>query len=164
MIHVYDNGLQLDATTGQIVRPPRGGSFTPETSRLAHSKRQEKAAAELRARIRAVAQTRLEPVRSSAEAFAESGALLFDEVVLNPDAYPRDRLETWEKLGKYAKVLPADTRDERKDIEDAARVAALQAATAHANVETAQMMVRVLNDVMKVQRGEKIVVDGKVIE
>jgi hypothetical protein len=44
LIHVYDNGMERDAGTGQIVKPPAGKPFTPETAKLARRKRQQKAA------------------------------------------------------------------------------------------------------------------------
>ena len=97
----------------------------------------------------------MEPVKSSAEAFAESGALIYEEVVLNRTAYPRDRQEAWEKLGKYAQVLPSDLR---KGTDDTAN--ALQAAAVGANVAVAAVLERILRDV----QGRQDVIEGKVSE
>src|SRR5574337_963542 len=93
---VYANGLELYQDTGSIAKPMTGTIITRERSTLLHRRRQEKAAALLRARVLQAHNRRMEPVRSSAAAFADSGALLYDEVVLNPDAYPRDRADLWE--------------------------------------------------------------------
>ena len=47
------------------------------------------------------------PVRGSAQAVAYAAGQLWTEIVLNDDAYPRDRMEAWEKIGRYAGTLPA---------------------------------------------------------
>lgn len=110
-IVVYDSGLERDKETGKIVKPAAHALITPEKANLYHRRRQEKAAALLRQRIRDAHNSVMpSQVTTSAEAFAMSGAMLYEEITLNSDAYPRDRLETWEKLGKYADVLPADMR------------------------------------------------------
>lgn len=43
--------------------------------------------------------------KSSAEVMAMSGALLFKEVVMDKMAYPRDRMDGWEKIMKAADML-----------------------------------------------------------
>lgn len=105
---VLKNGAVYDYGRGRIVANPGGGTtaITPQKSSEYKQARKEKAAALLRSRIREAHNSGdMTPVRSSAAAFAESGALLYQEVVLNPDAYPRDRLETWKTLGQAAEVL-----------------------------------------------------------
>ena len=155
-IAVYDNGLERDEATGRIVKPAPNTVITPENATLLHRRRQEKASALLRDRIiKAHNRADMEPVRSSAEAFAESGALIYEEVVLNRTAYPRDRQEAWEKLGKYAQVLPSDLR---KGTDDTAN--ALQAAAVGANVAVAAVLERILRDV----QGRQDVIEGKVSE
>lgn len=87
-------------------RPPN--KITRENATEYHRKRQEKARSLLRTRIREVTQTRGGvDARSSAEAIAEAGAMLWEEVVLNPDAYPRDRLDAYLKLGQLVGILPS---------------------------------------------------------
>lgn len=111
-----DDTLQEQTSNGIIVRGP-GGRFAPGTKpanvitrenapELARLRR-EKARARLRARIReeTAAVSRL-PVNSSADAVAEAGAMLWSEVVLNSDAYPRDRLEAFLKIGSLLGILP----------------------------------------------------------
>jgi hypothetical protein len=97
------------------------------------------------------------PARTSAEAFAESAAMLYEQVVLNSEAYPRDRLEAWEKIGKYSGLLPADAKEKAEDI----RVAIQNNVTTGGNSEHARILARVFADVVKVQRGETI--EGKLI-
>jgi hypothetical protein len=162
LVNIYDNGAEQDATTGRFIKPARGVAFTPETAKLARRKRQEKFARLLRQRIRETHNAVMpHPVQTSAEAFAEAAAMLHEQVVLNSEAYPRDRLEALDKIGKYAEVVPADRKEQEAD-EAAARAAALNAAAAGMTAETAALLVRILNDVQKVKRGEAI--DGKVIE
>jgi hypothetical protein len=43
--------------------------------------------------------------KDSVEIFAATAALLFNDIVLNDKAYPRDRLAAYDKLGKQAEVL-----------------------------------------------------------
>ena len=42
LVHVYDNGMERDAGTGQIVKPPAGKLFTTESAKPARRRRQEK--------------------------------------------------------------------------------------------------------------------------
>lgn len=110
-IVVYDNGMERDKASGRIVKAPTNAPITKENAIAYQRKRQEKAAAALRARILESTQKRSTvPLRGSADAVAEAGAYIWDEVVLGEDVYPRDRLEAWEKLSKYAGVLPSDLR------------------------------------------------------
>lgn len=132
-IAVYDNGMERDVGAGRIIRPPTSALITRENAKDYIRKRKEKQAALLRAAIKREHNSKMEPIaNSSAAAFAESGALLYSEIVLNADAYPRDRLETWKTLGQAAEVL-ADPRDRSDDgTPNAAMIAALNAASAGA--------------------------------
>ena len=143
VIAVYESGLERDTVDGRIVKPAKSAIITAETSKELHRKRQEKAAAKLRERILASTQRRSDvKLSGSAEAVAEAGGYIWDEVVLGEDVYPRDRLEAWEKLSKYAGVLPADVK---RDTQDNTQAVA-QAAAAGAAVATA--LERVLRDVL----------------
>ena len=114
----------MDETKAVIIRDEHGRFLpgtkppNPITSVNARSlalKRQEKAAAALRKKIFDTTQAKSTiKLTGPAEAVAEAGAILWDEVVLaEPEAgvYPRDRLEAWEKLGKHAGIL-GDTKQQ----------------------------------------------------
>lgn len=147
IVLVYDNGMERWKDTGRIAKPAENTLLTGERATVLHRQRQEKAAAALRARILdAHNRGDMTPVNSSVAAFAESGALLYEEIVLNAESYARDRLEAWEKLGKYAQVLPADVRNVQADPNTA-----LQAVTAAANAETARTLERLWRDVAAAQ-------------
>jgi len=155
-IAVYDNGLERDEATGRIVKPAPSALITSETANLLHRKRQEKAAAALRKRILESTQKRSTvPLNGSADAVAEAGGFIWDEIVLGEDVYPRDRLEAWEKIAKYAQVLPSDMR---KGADDTAN--ALQAAAVGANVAVAAVLERILRDV----QGRQDAIEGEVRE
>jgi hypothetical protein len=70
-------------------------------------------------------------VRTSAGAFAQSGALLYGQIVLNPEAYPRDRIEAWQKLGSVSGVIANENKrgDAEKNDSDAGVLAASAALT-----------------------------------
>jgi hypothetical protein len=152
-VAVYKSGLERDADTGRIIKPAPAVLFRAENAKVIQGKRQEKQAARLRARIAASARAGLPPdlgarVKDSADAFAEAGAMLFEQVVLESEAYPRDRLQAWETLGRYAGVLPDQTS---KPDPDAARLAGLNAAGAAMNAQAAATVARVLADVIRMQ-------------
>ena len=150
---VYDNGMERNADTGAFIKPPPHTLITAQNSTVFVRRRQEKAAALLRSRIAAAHNASMpSPVTSSAGAFAEAGAMLYEQIVLNSEAYPRDRTEAWEKLGKYAGVLPADVR--RSD--DGATA---QAAAAGAAAGSAAAVLKFLTDVAQQQRQSADVID-----
>ena len=155
VIAIYESGAEYNQTTKRLVKAPPSAAITPENSNFYKRKRQEKAAAALRSRILESTRKRSTlPLNSSAEAIAEAGAYIWDEVVLGEDVYPRDRLEAWEKLGKYAGVLPADIRQSDTDT-------ATTAATAAAGAAVATVLERVLRDVLAAG-GRVDIVDGTV--
>ena len=156
IIAVYESGAEYNQTTKRLVKAPPSAAITSENSNFYKRKRQEKAAAALRSRILESTRKRSTlPLNSSAEAIAEAGAYIWDEVVLGEDVYPRDRLDAWEKLGKYAGVLPADIRQGDTD------TATTAATAAAAGAAVATVLERVLRDVLAVG-GRRDVVDGTV--
>lgn len=155
-VHVYENGLERDAKTGHIVKPAKSDQITSESAHLLLRKRQEKTAALLRQRIMETHNGIMpSPVKSSAAAFAESGAMLYEQIVANSEAYPRDRMDAWEKLGKYADVLPADLKRGSDDVSNG-----INAAAAALNAQAAAALERIWRDIGQQQRGD--VVDGTV--
>ena len=161
-VNIYDSGMELDAATGHIIRRPDSVAFTPETARLAVRKRQEKYKARLRKGITESTNAGLlpagtPPVTDAADAFAAAGVQLWEQVVMNSEAYPRDRKETYEMLGKQAGVL-TDPRQPGSDPE----ASRMQAIAAVANADTARTLARILADVKQVQ--ESNVIDGKATE
>lgn len=82
--------------------------ITKENSHALHRMRREKMRSRLRARIREITLTREGvPLNSSAEAIAEGAAMLWEEVVLNPEAYPRDRLDAFWRIGQLLELIPS---------------------------------------------------------
>lgn len=163
-IAIYESGAEYDMTDKRLVKPASGTVITVQNATVFNRKRQEKAAALLRDRIRQRHSAGdMTPVRSSAEAFAESGALLYEEVVLSPDAYPRDRIEAWEKLGKYACVLPADARSGQLSAEQPGTVQQIASGVADA-------MARVLADILRAKLSARAdaqiheTIDGETLE
>jgi hypothetical protein len=126
-IAIYDNGMERDMDRNAIIRPPTSALITKQSTQEMHRKRQEKAANILRQRIReATAKVSSNPVPNSAAAVAEAGAILWEEVVLNQDAYPRDRMEAWFKLGTLAGVIPnANERGGQEKSDTAGTIGAL---------------------------------------
>jgi len=109
---ILKSGVIYDGNTGRFVAQANANPYaiTKENTHEFARKRQEKTAALLRKSIIEAHNSSMPtPVKSSAGAFAMAGAMLYEEVVLNSDAYPRDRMEAWEKLGRHAEVL-ADPR------------------------------------------------------
>ncbi len=170
LVHIYDNGMERDARTGHIIRRPDGVSFTPEKARAARRKRQEKTARLLRAKITEAHNAVMpNPARSSAEAFADAGSMLWDQVVLNTEAYPRDRKDMYEMLGKHSEVFPTDAKQAEEDLAAAAKLLAGGAAAGAAvNLKQSQLMADILRDVLKFQRGEAVprhqIIDGRVVD
>jgi hypothetical protein len=160
LVNVYASGLERNAANGHFIKPPPHTLITKENATVLVRKRQEKQAALLRSAIRREHNAKMSPIaNSSAAVFAESGALLYSEIVLNADAYPRDRLEAWQVLGKAAQVL-ADPKD--KDAAPTAGAAEAISATTE--------LVRLLREVVKPVRADVpesasgIIVDGKVTD
>jgi hypothetical protein len=49
-------------------------------------------------------------VEHASDVFAVAAGMLFDDVVLNQKAYPRDRLSTFKELGKLSEVLEDESK------------------------------------------------------
>lgn len=143
-IAIYESGAEYNTVTNRLVKAPPRAAITPENSNEYKRKRQEKAAAALRARIVASTQKRSDvKLTGAADAVAEAGGYIWDEVVLGEDVYPRDRLEAWEKLSKYAQVLPSDIKAQAQDPAQAL------AAAAGVGAAMALQIKRVLDDVLR---------------
>jgi hypothetical protein len=151
---VYDNGMERNGVTGHIMKPADGTVITRERATILHRNRQEKQARLLREAIVAETVDKLDvPKHGPAAAVAAAGGILWREIVLSPDAYPRDRMDAWEKLGKYAQVLPSDIRRE-PETQSAQR-------TAELNAGAAVIMLKVLDDIKaERQRMQREVVDA----
>jgi hypothetical protein len=110
---ILKSGVIYDENKGRFVGKAHDNpyAFTSENAHEFHRLRREKTAALLRLRIVEVYNAGMpDSAKSSAGAFAGAGAMLFEQIVLNSEAYPRDRMEAWDKLGKAAGVL-ADPRE-----------------------------------------------------
>lgn len=110
------NGAVYDLDKGRIVNSKNVTTkITPERAISLSRARQEKAAKALRLRI-TEATNKVSTVshNSSASAIADVGGILWEEIVLNPDAYPRDRMDAFEKLGKMAQLIP-DGKEKSED-------------------------------------------------
>ena len=106
IVKVYDNGMERDER-GRIIKPsPATMINSTEKANELHRKRREKTARLLREAIVSETGDLLQVKTSgSAAAVAAAGGILWREIVLNPDAYPRDRLDAWQKLGQHADIL-----------------------------------------------------------
>jgi hypothetical protein len=130
-IAIYDNGMERDVEANKIIRPPTAALITKDNAREIRAMRQEKAARLLRERIRAATEKISDlPIGSSAAAVAEAGGILWDEIVLNTEAYPRDRMEAWLKLGQMAGVIPNVQERGQQEKTDTERAAGDLAAVA----------------------------------
>lgn len=151
-IRIYESGLEMDDQTGAIVKPAPGTVIrTGERSTELHRRRREKTARLTRRRITDRMNSGLLPpgtlpVADSAEATAEAAAVLWEDVVMNPDAYPRDRVLTFDRLTQFMGTSPAT--DDQPAATDAAR---LNAAAALVNGETARVLLQLWNDVAAAQ-------------
>lgn len=116
---ILASGVIYDANIGRIVKrvAPDPYAITKENTREFTRRRKEKAAALLRQKITETHNASMpSPVTSSAGAFAEAGAMLYEQIVLNSEAYPRDRMDAWQKLGQYAEVI-GDTQAQGTPVE-----------------------------------------------
>jgi hypothetical protein len=115
---VLKNGAVYDLDKGRIVAmdPSKNPhTITAQKSNEFRQQRKEKQAALLRQAIVSETGDLLQvPTRGAAAAVAAAGGILWREIVLSPDAYPRDRMEAWEKLGRHAGIL-ADPREPAQD-------------------------------------------------
>ena len=162
IINVYESGAEYNLTRGHLVKPAAGTVIrSPEKATALNRKRKEKMQRLTRARLVETHNGVMpNPVRSSAAAFAEALAMLWEQVVLNSEAYPRDRKEVLDMVAKYADLQPADMKEQAEDT-----AALLNAAASAANAEAAATLLRVLEDVQKIQQGKKPdTIEGRVIE
>lgn len=106
IVLVYDNGMERWKDTGRIIKSGEAQRITKANTHELLRKRQEKAASLLRQAIITETMDKLDvPAHGPAAAIAAAGGILWREIVLDPNAYPRDRMEAWEKLGKYSGIL-----------------------------------------------------------
>lgn len=159
-IAVYESGLERDMESGRIVKPAPGTLIRAETSTEYHRARREKYKRRLRAGLVNAARAGMFPpgtlVKSSADVFAESGVMLFEQIVMNPEAYPRDRLEAYKELGKQAEVLTEPDSGAGQ-----AGAAGAGLALAGLNAGLAARLAGILGDVLKEQERRNA---GKVID
>lgn len=145
VINVYESGAEYDTTDKKLIKGPTGSQITAENASVYIRRRQEKQARLLREAIVTETNDKLTMKYSGpAAAVAAAGGILWREVVLDETAYPRDRMEAWEKLGKYAQVLPSDIRQAQPEQSPAGGVAGMA-------VEMATAFARVLADIVKQQ-------------
>ncbi len=114
---ILKNGAVYDLDKGRIVSNPGGGTsaITPARSRELREIRAAKVARLTREKITAAtAKISDLPIKSSAAAVAEVAGILWEEIVLNAEAYPRDRMEAFEKLTERAEMT---TNLKRQDVE-----------------------------------------------
>jgi hypothetical protein len=156
-INVYESGAEYSVTRGHLIKAPPSALITKETARSMAQKRQDKVARKLRERIKLATEKVSDlPIRDSAEAIAEAGGILWDEIVLNPNAYHRDRLEAYTKLGQIAEGIPNASIRQDAEKSNPAAIAAL-------NAGTAQLLAAVWSDVMQLQRQQPQIVDAETI-
>lgn len=143
VIKVYDNGMERNER-GRIVKPPLDTRITKENSSELHRARQEKAQRLLREAIVTETMDKLDvPAHGPAAAVAAAGGILWREIVLDPNAYPRDRMEAWEKLGKYSGIL-SDPKQQAPDTPNGAQnnntIVLLVAELAKRGIESKQVI------------------------
>jgi hypothetical protein len=163
-INVYESGAEYDADAGRLVKPAAGTVIDSTKKATEYNRRRrEKTAAALRRRVTAAMNAGLLPpgefVNGSAEATAAAGAVLWEDVVMNADAYPRDRILAFETLTKYMGTAPAKDGTDGTD----GTAAAAMRDTARANAAAAAMIAKVLQDVLTVQASQTApaeVIDG----
>lgn len=117
------NGAIYDLDKGRIVANPGGGksAITPARSRELREIRAAKAERLMRERITAAtAKVSDLPISGAPQAVAEAAGILWDEIVLNEDAYHRDRLEAFLKLTERAGMT---SERKRSDAENPSREA-----------------------------------------
>ena len=145
-IAIYDNGMQRNVTKGKLIHGPTSTLITKENARAIAQKRQEKAARLLRKQIRdATAENLQISMKSSAEAIAVTGGMLWQDVVLNKDSYDRDRIEAFTKLGQISGVIPTPSHRDEPEKNSVAVAATVGAAVATA-------MAQILADVLQAQQ------------
>lgn len=96
-----------------------GQIITSENTAEYRRKRREKAAALIRRQIIEAnndPNSNMTQVISAAGGVANAAGALWSETVLNPDAYPRDRLDAWERISKAADVLSDSKQAEQTSI------------------------------------------------
>lgn len=117
LVRRYENGMLYDMTTGRIARPPdreyRGIQSAEDARRLRQMQvdRAEEAIAKAIA-DKTKEHGKISPLAGPVEALAAAAGILWDEVVLNSRAKPRDRREVYETIGRDA-GLRRDARENR---------------------------------------------------
>ena len=108
----YASGVIRDETEGRIACPP-DMKITSENAHAMHELRRKKTAAKLREQI-STSVMGIGIKNKSADAMAEVGGMLFREIVMNPEALARDRLQAFSLIGKHAQLLN-DLREIQRD-------------------------------------------------
>ncbi|HEY6018669.1 MAG TPA: hypothetical protein VIY48_01910 [Candidatus Paceibacterota bacterium] len=164
IIDVYASGAEYDRTAGRLARPASHTLITAENATDYNRKRREKTAESVRLAIVESTNAGLLPagtprVNDSSEAVAAAVGMMWEQVVMNSEAYPRDRQAMLEFTARLTGDVPDPRQpDQPAGSEASARLAAL---TAAANVETARIIARVLADVKRLQESTPTqVIDG----
>jgi hypothetical protein len=127
-INIYESGAEYNVTLKKLVKAPPSAMITKANAHIMKQKRQEKAARLLREAIVAETMDKLQvPAHGPAAAVAAAGGILWREIVLGEDVYPRDRLDAYMKLGAVAEIINTDKRQEPEKTTSAATDAATTA-------------------------------------
>ncbi len=119
MTQTVENGIILRDKQGKFVKGTQPGTMITKDNAAEMSKRRKlKAQAILRQQIKDKWNDTAPPgeqISTSAEAIGMTGGMLYEQIVLNSEAYPRDRLETYKAIGLQADIL-TDTRERDNSI------------------------------------------------
>jgi hypothetical protein len=142
--------MERNLTTNRIVRPPTAALITKKTASamglLSKEKRQERTARMIRSQIRSVTAEKFGVrMNTSSEAVAVTAGTLWQDVVLNPEAYARDRILAFNKIGQIADEIPNVLQ--RTDAEKTPAGAAASAI----GTELARQFMDIVRDVLTAQ-------------
>lgn len=107
----YDSGLIRDVATGHIIHPPesaiiRTSERGAELGHIRHEKVKEKVRGEI-LKVSNESRPPSEPEFPDADsAYAFGVGQTWNDSVLNPDSYPRDKIDALEVIGKLADLIP----------------------------------------------------------
>jgi hypothetical protein len=117
----YESGMIKNKTRNRIVKPSDKPYITKENARDVAHRRVELAAERLRENISSKTLGK-DVITKPAEALGMAGGMLWEDIVLNPDAAPRDRLQTFIALSKHSGML-TDMRETGMQNSDGVNIA-----------------------------------------